>query len=222
MPTLICPLCPYERTSRLNFNLTDFLKHIKLFHSHQPGFSITCGLHGCLRTFKNFRSFQNHVYDYHGGDCTLTNHEGDDKEASDDPDDADDESCLDGGGFDDHDVGDNGENSTKSSSGQNLQRSAALFLMHLKEKHLITQTALQGVIEGVSGLMQGHLDSLHSEVCQQLSLAGVSDSIISSLGMIFSNDGAHGRPFAGLETHYQQLKFYRDQFNFIVRFSTHS
>ena len=38
MPGLICPLCPYERTSQLNLNLTNCLKHIKLFHSHQPYF----------------------------------------------------------------------------------------------------------------------------------------------------------------------------------------
>ena len=41
----------------LKFNLTKFVKHIKLFHSLQPGFSITCGLHECLQTFNNFRTF---------------------------------------------------------------------------------------------------------------------------------------------------------------------
>ena len=44
MPRLICPLCPPERTFNLNMNLTDFLKHVQLFHSHQPGFSIHVGL----------------------------------------------------------------------------------------------------------------------------------------------------------------------------------
>ena len=56
-----CPICPPEWTSHLKFNLTEFMKHIMLFHSHQPGFSITCGLHGCLQTFKNFPILQNHM-----------------------------------------------------------------------------------------------------------------------------------------------------------------
>lgn len=60
-----------ERTVNLNINLTDFLKHVQLFHSHQPGFSITCGLDGCLRSFSSFKSFRNHVYSYHGGDSSL-------------------------------------------------------------------------------------------------------------------------------------------------------
>ena len=38
------------------------------------------------------------------------------------------------------------------------QRSAAMFLMGLKEKYMITQVALQGVIEGVTNLVQSHLD----------------------------------------------------------------
>lgn len=71
MASLVCPLCPTERTSHLNFNLTTFMKHVKLFHSHQPDFSITCGLHGCLRTFKNYRTFQNHVSNFHAGFDTL-------------------------------------------------------------------------------------------------------------------------------------------------------
>ena len=36
------------------------MKHIKLFHSHQPSFSITCGLH-------------NHVSDYHAGCDSYVN-----------------------------------------------------------------------------------------------------------------------------------------------------
>lgn len=54
MSNLICPLCPVERTSQLNLNLKKFMKHIQLFHSHQPYFSITCGLGGCLRRFTTF------------------------------------------------------------------------------------------------------------------------------------------------------------------------
>ena len=217
MSSLVCPICPPERTSHLKFNLTKFMKHIKLFHSHQPGFSITCGLHGCLRTFKNFRTFQNHVSDYHagcdnyvnvgyGGGCQLEDHLTDDYDCGGDDDDA-------AAAGDDDGAGDSPTNQSESLT---MQESTALFLMGLKEKHKLTQVALQGVIEGVTSLMQCHVDSLHTEVCQQLQLAGTPQTVIDSLECLFSENGTVGQPFAGLETQHQQLKFYRDHFNLIV------
>ena len=204
MSSLVCPICPPERTSHLKFNLTKFMKHIKLFHSHQPGFFITCGLHGCLRTFKNFRTFQNHVSDYHAGCDNYVNVEPD--------------SILEDPLTDDHDCGDGYDAAGDSPANQSLtlQESTALFLMGLKEKHKLTQVALQGVIEGVTSLMQCHLDSLHTQVCQQLRSADTPDSVIGSLSSLFSENGTVGQPFTGLETQHQQLKFYRDHFNLIV------
>lgn len=64
-PHLVCPLCPYERTAHFHLTLIAFLKHIKLFHAHQAGFKITCGISGCQRSFTNFGTFQNHVSGLH-------------------------------------------------------------------------------------------------------------------------------------------------------------
>ena len=90
--------------------------------------------------------------------------------------------------------------------------------MGLKEKHKLTQVALQGVIEGVTSLIQCQLDSLHTQVCQQLRSANTPEAVIGNLDSLFSENGTVGQPFAGLETQYQQLKFYRDHFNLIVSF----
>ena len=198
-------------------NLTDFLKHVQLFHSHQPGFSITCGLDGCLRPFSSFRSFRNHVYSYHGGDSSLElQQSGDDGSVGDDPtranDDNDEDEEEEGGGD-----GDSGVTWEVSGSQSSLtQKNAAMFLMELKEKHMITQAALQGVIEGVTNLMQSQLDALYSQVHQQLSQTSVSQAAIDGLQPLFSGEGIFGRPFQGLETQYQQLKFYRQHFNLVV------
>jgi hypothetical protein len=189
-------------------NLTDFLKHVQLFYAHQPGFSITCGLDGCLRSFSSFRSFRNHVYSYHGGDSNLELQQ--DGGNVDDPTSGDDE---DEDGVD----GDGDAGATwEMNAIQPSQRNAAMFLMGLKEKHMITQAALQGVIEGVTTLMQSQLDALYTQVHQQLLQSGVSQTTIDELQPLFSGDGIFGRPFQGLETHYQQLKFYRQHFNLVV------
>ena len=211
MPKLICPLCHYDRTSKLNLDLPNFLKHIKLFHAHQPSFSITCGLGGCLRTFRNFRTFRDHVYATHSGDTNLTNHS-----ASDHGSDGNLVSGRDSYSSDeDREDSNDGEHGSAGSSSEALQKSSALFLLGLKEKHKLTQVAMQGVVEGVTSLMQGHLLALHSNVQKQLSLSGVSP-VIGDLDALFSEDGCFGRPFLGLETQHQQLSYYCNHFNLIV------
>ena len=95
-----------------------------------------------------------------------------------------------------------------------LQKSTALFLLGLKEKHKLTQAAVQSVVEGATSLLQQRLDILHTQVCSKLTEAGVTSLL--GLDGLFSEDGANARPFLGLETHHQQLKYYKTHFNFIV------
>lgn len=203
MPGLICPLCPLERTSQLNLNLKNFLKHVQLFHSHQPSFSITCGISGCLRHFKNFRVFRNHVYAFHSGDPNISN-----EPASNHEDD-------DNGSVESPVVTSSGSNSSESTatSIEDLQRHTALFLLGLKEKYKLTQAAIEGVIEGVTGLIQYQLSLLHSQVCENLQKNQMSPDCINHL---FSDVGPFGRPFSGLETKHQQMKYYATHFDYIV------
>jgi len=97
-----------------------------------------------------------------------------------------------------------------------IQTSSARFLLGLKEERKLTQTALQGVIEGVTSLSRCRLDALYAEVCSVLNAAGVSSSSIPEFNELFDRDGPFGRPFSGLETQHQQLRFYKTHFQFIV------
>ena len=45
-----------------------------------------------------------------------------------------------------------------------LKKNSALFLLGLKEKFKLTQTSLQGVIEGVTALNQQNISTLKSQV----------------------------------------------------------
>lgn len=68
---LVCPLCSQEHTAHLGFTLREYLQHINLFHAHQPGFQVICGIGS--RTFSNFRTFENHISSYHRGESHTTN-----------------------------------------------------------------------------------------------------------------------------------------------------
>lgn len=65
-----------------------------------------------------------------------------------------------------------------------LQRSAALFLLKMKEVNRVTQVALNEIVEGVTELFETH----------------------ASAGNFCS-----AKPFAGLETCYLQQKYYKQE-----------
>ena len=88
-------------------------------------------------------------------------------------------------------------------------------MLGLKEKHQLTQATSQGVIQGVTGIMQCHLSAICNQIHDQLS-SGVSPDTMALFNPLLSEDGTHSQPFHGLETPHQQLSFYRTHFNFIV------
>ena len=208
---LICSMCPPDTTAHLSLNLSGLLKHVKLFHAHQPGFKFTCGINGCLRSFTNFRTFQDHVSALHRHQLNPTNITAvvDDTCSGDSSgvDGDDSASCVD-------DLADHAL--LRSCRPDMSQRSAALFLMAIKEKNQLSQAAIQGIIEGVTILQQQQLDKLHTQVCERLGEAGVVASSVPGLDALFMEEGENGHLFAGLETQHQQLKYIKTHFNLIV------
>ena len=210
---LVCPLCPPELSSSLQFNTTDYLKHIQLFHAHQPNFHIACGISGCERSFRKFHTFRKHISDCHRDERNPTNSSQqvsapELQEATED-----DSACH---------VHHAEELEHEDVRGAlfSIQESSALFLMGLKEERKLTQVALQGVIEGVTNLTQTRLSALHTEVCGALRAAGIEPSTVPGLEEVFDSEGSFGRPFLGLETQHQQLSFYKKHFNFVVSHSS--
>lgn len=153
---MVCLLCPPTRTSFLHLNFPEYLKHMELFHCHHPDFSITCGVGGCLRTFKNLRTFRNHVSGFHSDEGIDNLDNTDNIDGIDNTEDTED--------YDD----DRSGNLDSAEEHGNLKRFAAMFLLKIKEKHKLTQIALQGIIEGVTMLFQGHLNVICDKVCRKL------------------------------------------------------
>ena len=58
---LVCPVC-FEYSFK---SISSYLSHIRLIHADSPNFRVNCGLQNCSRTFKNFRTYQNHIYNFH-------------------------------------------------------------------------------------------------------------------------------------------------------------
>ena len=43
-------------------------RHVRLVHSHEPGFHIGCCYSSCSRVFRNYRTYQNHLLSHDGDD----------------------------------------------------------------------------------------------------------------------------------------------------------
>ena len=180
---LTCPLC--SSAAHIKFDYRDFCKHLRLFHAHQPGFKVPCRINGCQRSYTNLRSYQNHVSNVHNWvkderlvfdeeECLPTNDKlcdnlddsSDDNNSNDDNDDND---RTNTGIFDycDYEQSDKTLDISSYSQGYSqemLQKSSAIFLLGLKEKYKLTQTAIQGIIEGFTNVTQQQMDSLQLQV----------------------------------------------------------
>ena len=62
MEEKLCPLCGYSCPSVLKT-----LSHLRVLHSSDPRFCVTCGLGGCASSFKTFTALYSHVYRRHPG-----------------------------------------------------------------------------------------------------------------------------------------------------------
>ena len=149
----------------------------------------------CARTFCKFRTFENHISSYHRGELHSTNQVSETSSPT---------------------FSVNGDESSEASSRSEssgslelrhakeipqsviLQRSSAMFLLHMKEGHKLTQAALLGILEGVTSFCQQRLSSIRRAVNTVLTDAGITTTSISGLDSIFHSEGPFGQPFDGL------------------------
>lgn len=172
MENLTCKLCSATSHLRLQ-TCKEYLQHIGLFHAYQPDFKVTCGISGCQRTYTNFGTFRNHVYDVHSAsttesvevesvnatsmDCNEDYTSNDESEYASDDDASNDcssSAVLDGCDY----------HVEPYCSQDMLKRSAAIALLGVKEKFKLTQASLQGIIQSMTALTQQNTSTLKSKV----------------------------------------------------------
>ena len=161
-----CKLC--SAACHLTFNVKGYIQHIRLFHAHHADFNITCGIGGCQRSYTNCGTFINHVYAIHGENskvrCQVLSQSSisEDYDQSINHDDYDEEE----GEYENYGVklpSQSYDNQVHCSQ-ELLQKSAATFLLGLKEKFKLTQVSLQGVIQGVTSLNGQNISHLKTQV----------------------------------------------------------
>lgn len=197
--SLCCSFCSFLTTKwRL------FLRHTFECHSSLPNFLFKCPLAGCVQTFRKLTTFNSHLSRKHAGQCVFNadlsyNHnlqgDGDDNETMDSQEVEQD--------FTTAAIASDG----LPAEGQLMaKKSAALFLLTMKERHCLTQVALNFAVDQVRGMVSYIIHDLKSKLTEKLE--GVD---VDVTGYFDCTD-----PFVDLGTEYLQHKFYQQHFGLIV------
>lgn len=200
----VCQFCSFCSST-----WRQFLRHTFEAHSREANFSFTCGVEGCSQTFTKYSAILSHLSRKHRGV--------DFEKAYVTP-------TL----YEDDQQGHNGDIDTQAempmavepTSPSNddihsLDRSAALFLLTLKEQHQVTQKVVDFTVEEVRQMVSYAVDHVHKSVTVELTeYSQATGRQVPDVSDCFEIPD----PFGSLETEYMQTKFYRDNFDLVVSY----
>lgn len=192
--TFICSYCSSTTGQFTAPSEAFLLSHVRLVHSLDPNFTIQCTRDDCSRTFRNFRTYQNHI---------LTHQPS--------------ESCH--GDFEDDTLSlpsvDNDENFDEVSpylpTAEDMQSFAARWILKTSETRSLTRAATIGIVQDVADMVTCVVQCLLSQAQNLLGESGIDSSRLED---IFSSHVT--QPFRGLTSFRNQLQYYRKHFELIV------
>lgn len=99
---------------------------------------------------------------------------------------------------------------------ETMQRAAALWVLKTQEVCRLPVSTTEKIMEHVQALYDVALTNVQADVLEALKEAQIQPSSIPRLDRIFSQRGPHGDLFQGLDSHYKQIKYYKEHFSFVV------
>lgn len=197
----VCQFCTFRCS-----NWRTVLRHT--FEAHfGPNVRFTCGIDNCPQTFATFSAATSHWARKHKGrDFGIQSTTPEVSTCGENP-----QVLL--GSDHDEDPPDVLDTGPGVQSEHLSRKSAGLFLLTLKERYQLTQTAMNFAVgqvkEMVAFLSEDLRSAVEATVQQHCAAAGV---VPPDLGSCFEDVD----PFCGLETEYMQTKFYREKFGLVV------
>ena len=205
--TFVCQFCPFCCcNSRL------LLRHTFGAHSSEPNFVYTCGIGNCSQTLSTFSAATSHWSRRHkgrdfGAQSVAISSSSITEDVTPDVD-SDDQSA------EQHDP----PEALDFAGHEQLQlsrRSAGLFLLTLKERHQLTQSAVNFAV--------GQVQQMVAFISEDIRIA-----VESTLQQHYATTGVNAPdidccfetidPFCGLTTEYLQTRFFRENFSLVVSY----
>ncbi len=202
------------------------MRHSFEAHASEFNFSFPCRIDSCPRSFNTHSSFQSHVSRKHPNSqpppvpINVLDEEGDIGRSSqsdtEDLSDGQQDSPTDSEDTDSEDrfiALDSVRPGPHSCDGP--QKSAALFLLRMKEQYRLTQVSIDFVVSHMNGIISTVMQSTQTKVCDSIREQLTDVQMETDLPDV-SSCFAPVNPFEGFETEHKQLKFYREHFNLVV------
>ena len=214
-----CPLCGY-----LSPTLSLYVSHLRLVHSKDDNFRITCGIDQCTEVFGAFAALNSHIYRHHrvalglesAPESNIDNHSYCSADTTSIANEADFESdfmnpfhdgCCSMTPSNTHAH----DSSTSTSPGSSMDISAAKFLLHMREGRQTSQIAIGDIITGCNNLCNQALKALQTKLKSELVCAGIDCSVLPSL-----TDGVNVDLFENVKTNYLFEKYCTEHFGCLV------
>ena len=190
-----CPICGYYSPS-----LVLHISHLRLVHSCDPSFQVSCDIGGCQEVFQTFSAFNSHVYRRHRVALGLEEDSGEVECSSHEPGPSraleviGERELLNPRDKDDQQGGESSYSPDIFASGQFTSRSDHLdylksnaeFFMTLSEGRMLSQVAVDDVIKGCRSICQQALSQVKQDVTRKLVDAQIDCSSITGLDVALS------------------------------------
>lgn len=179
------------------------MKHVSRVHSHSSGFSMTCGIQGCLRSYTNYTSWSRHVQKIHNAESSIPNEL--QSEVDDDFAEMDIDAIL------------TEERDLTSTTELQSQKEKARWISYLRDENKLIQSCTENILSNIIDLCSHLLNDIKQTIGKQLQECEVSsdtkDKVLRSL-----DNSDFKQPFKGLETKYQQISFFKQHLGYVVCF----
>ena len=218
--TFDCNYCSFCSCDKLTW-----IKHLFEAHNRESTFSYVCGISSCLHQFKvgsTLASFLTHCNRKHikwrdklAEEISTAESRFESGTAVEDEemDFSRDETPIDdlfseAASLDTDGISRTGI--TEMAAAEDIEAVAGRFLLMLKEKYRVTQASLYFTVDYVKEILQLLTNNIKQAVIDKLIEHGTNESAF--LSDCFTQDS----PFMNLKTEYQQTKFYKENFGYIV------
>ena len=147
------------------------MKHVSRVHSHSSGFSITCGIQGCLRTYTNYTSWVKHVHSKHSEVHSELHSEDDDDFVAMEID----------------EFNEIESNTTEIQLQNHKDKEKARWILNLRDENKLTQTCTDNILSNVTLLCSQLVDDIKQAVAKQLQESEASSDITEKVLQLLDN-----------------------------------
>ena len=106
-------------------------------------------------------------------------------------------------------------------SAASMTRFVALFILKIKEENQLNQKVINSILENTEFRMEQSFDDFKNDIKFWLAKNNIDISNINGLRDVLDQKSLFSRARKPLETEYMQVKYFVENFNFVVSITVH-